>query len=92
MTSTKSAYTLGLIWLSNYERPNNPYQPIRGELSQQWYELLSNTISSITYTVKLGNTLSEIAEKYNVTVDNLKQWNNISNSNIIYPGQILKIY
>lgn len=92
MTSTKSAYTLGLVWLSNYERPNNPYQPIRGELSQQWYKLLSNTISSITYTVKLGNTLSEIAEKYNVTVDNLKQWNNISNSNIIYPGQILKIY
>ena len=35
-----------------------------------------------TYTVKSGDTLSKIAERNNVTVSQLKQWNNLSSSNI----------
>ena len=42
-----------------------------------------------TYTVKSGDTLSSIAAEFGVTVDELVKWNNISNPNMIYVGQIL---
>ena len=120
INSTDSPYTLGLVWLANYERPRNPYQPIRGQLAEQWYELLDNTSSStsssntpssssntpssssntpsssttpeITYTVESGDTLTGIAEEYGVTIAELQAWNNISNPNNIYVGEVLKIY
>ena len=46
---------------------------------------------TITYTVKKGDTLSEIALKYNTTVSKLVSLNNISNPNLIYVGQKLII-
>lgn len=48
-------------------------------------------VTSVNYTVKSGDTLSEIALKYNTTVDNLVKLNNIKNKNLIYVGQVLKI-
>jgi LysM repeat protein len=44
-----------------------------------------------TYTVKAGDTLSAIASKYGTTVSALAKKNGISNSNLIYVGQVLKI-
>jgi len=44
-----------------------------------------------TYTVKSGDNLTEIAEKFGVTVSNLKEWNNLDND-IIVEGQVLKLY
>ena len=46
----------------------------------------------IEYIVKSGDTLSEIAEKYNTTYQKIAKDNNISNPNLIYPNQKLKIY
>lgn len=46
----------------------------------------------IYYTVQNGDTLSGIAKKYNTTVSELALINNISNPNLIYAGQVLKIY
>lgn len=43
------------------------------------------------YIVKSGDTLSGIASKYGTTYQDLARINNISNPNIIYPGQVLKI-
>ncbi|MEK5037840.1 3D domain-containing protein [Sporosarcina sp. FSL K6-3457] len=43
-----------------------------------------------TYTVKSGDTLSAIAKKHNVSVSNLKSWNNLK-SNTIHPKQTLKV-
>ena len=40
--------------------------------------------SSTVYVVKAGDTLSEIAKKYNTTVSNLISKNNIKNQNLIY--------
>ncbi|WP_346934588.1 LysM peptidoglycan-binding domain-containing protein [Clostridium sp.] len=50
-----------------------------------------NTSSSSYYTVKSGDTLSEIAQRYGTTTSTIVRLNNISNPNLIYPGQILKI-
>ena len=42
-----------------------------------------------TYTVQRGDTLSEIAERFGTTVNELVRLNNIQNPNLIYPGQVL---
>ena len=44
-----------------------------------------------TYVVKPGDTLSAIAAKYGTTYQEIATKNGISNPNLIYPGQILKI-
>lgn len=45
-----------------------------------------------TYIVKSGDTLSGIAAKYGATYQKIAKDNNISNPNLIYPGQKLIIY
>ena len=50
-----------------------------------------NNSNTIVYTVVSGDTLSEIAYKYNTTVSNLVAINNISNPNLIYPGEKITI-
>ena len=44
-----------------------------------------------TYTVKSGDTLSEIAETYNTTVEKLAKLNNIKNVDLIFIDQVLVI-
>ena len=51
----------------------------------------NNTSSTSAYTVKQGDTLSAIARKYNTTYQVLAAYNGISNPNLIYPGQVIKI-
>ncbi|GGA71918.1 LysM peptidoglycan-binding domain-containing protein [Ornithinibacillus halotolerans] len=43
-----------------------------------------------TYTVRSGDTLYSIAQRYNTTVDNIKRWNNLA-INTLSLGQILSI-
>lgn len=43
------------------------------------------------YTIQSGDTLSEIAAKYNTTVSQLCSWNNISNPNKIYAGNKIRV-
>ena len=44
-----------------------------------------------TYTVKAGDTLSDIAKKYGTTYQEIAEANGISNPNLIYAGQTLSI-
>lgn len=44
-----------------------------------------------TYTVRSGDNLSSIAARYGTTYQALAAKNGISNPNLIYPGQVLKI-
>lgn len=50
----------------------------------------SETDTNTTYTVIKGDTLYGIANKFNVSVDNLKDFNNLK-SNTLSIGQVLKI-
>ncbi len=45
----------------------------------------------VYYTVKKGDTLSEIAVKYKTSVSKIKKWNGLRN-NTIYPGKKLVIH
>lgn len=45
----------------------------------------------VTYKVVAGDTLWDIAKKYNTTVAELVRINDIKNANLIYVGQVLKI-
>ncbi|MBP5637723.1 MAG: transglycosylase SLT domain-containing protein [Bacteroidales bacterium] len=46
----------------------------------------------VYHTVKSGENLGRIANKYHTTVSNLKKWNNLRGENpIIQPGQRLKV-
>ena len=38
--STDTPYNLAMAFLANYERPEEPNQPIRGEYANNWYEYL----------------------------------------------------
>lgn len=49
------------------------------------------TTKTFTYTVKKGDTLSEIAQKYGTTYQKIAADNGIKNPNLIYVGQKLKI-
>ncbi|MGM8140023.1 LysM peptidoglycan-binding domain-containing protein [Enterococcus italicus] len=50
----------------------------------------ASTTTTTTYTVVKGDYLSKIANKYGVTVAQLKSWNNLS-SDLILIGQRLKV-
>lgn len=51
----------------------------------------TNNSSYVEYTIKRGDTLSEIAKDHNTTVKVLKELNNIANVNKIYAGDTIKI-
>lgn len=46
----------------------------------------------IIYKIKYGDTLSEIAVKYDVSVKDIKRWNKIRSTSKIYAGKKIKIY
>jgi hypothetical protein len=48
-------------------------------------------VTEEVYTVKKGDTLSEIAAKYNTTYQKLAEYNGIANPNVIHVGQKIKI-
>lgn len=65
----------------------NDRADIPGERRQE-----SDNNKVIYYTVQSGDTLSSIATRYGVTVEDLASINGLSNPNLIYPGEVLKIY
>ncbi len=50
----------------------------------------SSSSSAKTYTVKSGDTLSGIAFKHNISLNNLMKWNNLSTT-LIYPGNVFNV-
>ncbi|QYJ77474.1 LysM peptidoglycan-binding domain-containing protein [Shewanella acanthi] len=54
-------------------------------------QTVSDKIRTVSYKVKSGDSLARIANKFNVTVAELLEWNSLSASQFIQPGQVLKL-
>lgn len=82
--------TLELQKLNNIKNANEIY--VGQKLKLPGGPSKKNPSKSVgTYTVKSGDTLSEIAAKHGTTVSKLQSLNGISNPNEIYVGQKLKL-
>ena len=53
---------------------------------------LGNTTRKLNYTVRNGDSLYLIAERFRVSITQLVRWNNIDKSQILRPGQRLTMY
>ena len=65
------------------------YNAVQAEVNKK---LGSGSGSSAQYyTIRSGDTLSEIAQKYGTSVSQLQSWNGIKNANVIYAGQKIRV-
>jgi len=64
--------------------------PSSGSTASKASSASSSSGKTVTYSVKSGDTLGKIAERYDCTVSELQSWNGLKGSTI-YPGQKLKI-
>ena len=69
---------------NNIENPNLIYP-------NQKLKIYTNVSKETIYTVKSGDTLSGIAQKYKTSYQKIASDNNIKNPNLIFPGQKLVI-
>jgi membrane-bound lytic murein transglycosylase D len=51
-----------------------------------------NTIRPVNYTVRKGDSLFLISQKFNVSINDLKEWNALEKQKYLRPGQKLKLY
>ncbi|MFC3039855.1 LysM peptidoglycan-binding domain-containing protein [Virgibacillus xinjiangensis] len=76
---------------SNIIYPNQVIETSSNSNSSSNSNTSSNTsTNTTTYTVKSGDTLSGIASKHNISLSNLRNWNDIS-GHLIYPGDKLTV-
>lgn len=95
-TLAQIAYKYGttvesIVRLNNIPNPNLIYVGQRLIIRTTENAQGNENSSTVYYTVKSGDTLSEIANEYNVTVKSIAVENGISNPNIIYVGETLRI-
>ena len=74
-----------IVVANNIVNPNLIYQGQKLVIPTNTGETNDSTV----YIVKKGDTLSSIARRYHTTVNTLVLLNNITNPNLIYPGQRL---
>ena len=82
-----------LVNINHLTNPNliYPGETLRIATNSTTHGSETRGTGSITYTVHRGNTLSQIAAAYGVTVAHIVELNDIENPNLIYPGQKLRI-
>lgn len=51
-----------------------------------------NTHQRIGYTVRSGDSLARISQRFRVSIDNLKRWNRLDGEKYLQPGQRLTLY
>ena len=52
---------------------------------------INSIMRNIRYRVRTGDSLARIADKFNVTIRQIEQWNNIQRNRYLQPGQMLKL-
>jgi N-acetylmuramoyl-L-alanine amidase len=71
-----------LAGVTSYFRQNPP--------AGTYYAMLSQQKADISHVIRKGETISTIAQKYNVSLAILRQINRL-NSDLVFPGQVLRI-
>ena len=85
------------LWLTgcagalNWPRPAEPSKPAPSLPSRPPTAVTSVPTQWRMYTVKAGETLKMIAARYGVSAEDLASWNQLSNPNLIHPGQRLRV-
>lgn len=51
-----------------------------------------NINRTINYRIKQGDSLSQIANRFNLRIDQIEKWNEINRSDYVHPGQYLKLH
>jgi len=89
--SVYNAYDSSLFQLTA-QKIEYPPAPGRQYLGEPVKNLQIEGKTKIKYTLQSGDVLGVIAEKYDVNVEDLKYWNNISNERKIQAGKNLDIF
>ncbi len=66
-------------------------KPVSPSTSKPTPTTPTNTTKNVVYTVKSGDTLSGIASRFNVSVNQLMSWNNLKSAHLIYVNQKLTV-
>ncbi len=82
-----------LVIINNIKNPNliYPGQEIKVPINGNTQNKTEYQTGHIIYTVERGDTLSELALRFNTTVQEIAELNNIQNVNLIYVGEKLRI-
>jgi len=52
----------------------------------------ASRVKTVVYTVRSGDSLYLISKKFNVSINDLRRWNNLTKGKHLQPGQNLKLY
>lgn len=80
-----------IVEMNNLQNPDLIYPGEKLRITESTNTTLNSVIQSNYYTVQRGDTLSRIAKRYGVTVQYLVNLNGITNPNLIYTGQLIKV-
>lgn len=67
-------------------------QPSSSDVVQNTSSELPALVDGNTYQIQSGDSLSVIAERFNVSLKEILQWNNINADHVLIPGKKLKIF
>jgi membrane-bound lytic murein transglycosylase D len=65
--------------------------PSEDERESQLVELTS-ALKTVNYLVQEGDSLYTIAQRYKVSLEDLRRWNNMEGESRLYPGQAMTLY
>lgn len=91
LTAIARLYHTTIAAIADYNHLSNPNLIYAGQVLKIPVASSTHKAPQIYYTVRPGDTLSGIAAKYHTTWQRLARINRITDPNLIYPGQKLKI-
>lgn len=85
-------YGVSVQSIVNWNNIQNPDLIYPGQRLILYGNYSTSSNNTVYYTVQRGDTLWRIARRYRTCPRRIARLNGITNPNLIYPGQILKIY
>lgn len=88
-------YGVSIQSIEKLNRINSNHLIITGQTlqipSKDGSQTVNKNDNKSTYTIKSGDTLWRIAQNNHISLDELLSLNNLNASDIIYPGQVIKL-